>query len=103
MTEISTISLKNQAFSSSFGSSDMNFAWCYSRALVNVRDIVGTNTTSKSIKISFGIQQINFALKSGTFWSYPVQQSNITLTNLSEKKPYSLENEFGGKEWETKY
>ena len=32
-----------------------NFVWCYSRALVNVRDIIGKNTTSKSREMSFDI------------------------------------------------
>ena len=32
-----------------------NFVWCYSRALVNERDIIGRNTTSKSREMSFDI------------------------------------------------
>ena len=45
---------------------------------------------------------MNFALKSGTL-KLPGTIAKYYLIKLSEKKSYSLENEFGGKAWETKY
>ena len=65
----------------------LNFVWCYSRALVNVRYIIGRNKTSKSREMTFDIEQMSFTLKYGTFCNYPIQQSNITVINLPKKSP----------------
>ena len=61
-----------------------NFVECYFSAIVNVSNKIGRSTTSKWEEMSFHIQQMNFAWKSGTFWSYLIEQLNVTLSTLSQ-------------------
>ena len=55
-----------------------NFVECYFGALVNVRNSIVRNKTSKWKEMSFHIQQMNFALKRGTFESWDNSQMSTS-------------------------
>ena len=106
MTEIFTITLKNQIFSSLFSSSDMKFCMVLHSGSCKRKRHYWYKYKLKIKRNELWYLENEFRIKKRHFLELP----EINLTNkfvsdkfVGKKKSYSLENDFGGKTWETKY
>ena len=104
MTEIFIIPLKNQIFSSFFGSSDMKFCMVLLSGSCKRKKHYWYKYNLKikrnelwSLANEFHIKKRHFLELPDTIVKYYSDKF------VGKKKSYSLENDLGGKAWETKY